>query len=198
MGNNCKAALITALFFVSTTALANVSVTGSTGTPNVEPFLSIGTGGSAGTMLINNGSVVTSGDGAAVGLDLGSAGSVRITDPGSRWDVGGIAGSIFFLGPSFTPGVQGGTGSILVENSATLSASSFDAGSEFGDARFFVGVGGNGSLHVRSGGTANVTDLNGFGSDDGVQIGNSTTDGLAGNGSVLIEGTGSSLSLIHI
>jgi outer membrane autotransporter protein len=153
----------------------NVLVSGTSSTWNsaVAYSFQIGAGGS-GTLQINNGGVVHSGQGV-IGFDSGSDGHVTVSDAGSLWDPlnniyvgfsgtgelsvlnGATVSTVGSSGPNAAATIylgfsSGGQGTVTVSsstgNTSTLSATD----------DLIVGVDGAGTMTVDKGGLVNIGD----------------------------------------
>jgi T5SS/PEP-CTERM-associated repeat protein len=176
--------------------------TGSTGTVNVTGAGALMDGGGdrigigndgTGTVTVNGGATAKSGSQFTTDSALylagvaGSRGTLTVTDTGSTFAVAGLAQ----IGLA-------GTGTLLVENHGTVTAESFDAGTDIGASgtatvtgpgsqldvtgQFTVGDQGLASLSIGAGGTATAGTI-----DIGLHAG--------ANGTIDLEGAGATLSV---
>jgi T5SS/PEP-CTERM-associated repeat protein len=180
---------------------AALDVTGAGATVTTgQDALAIGSTGEGALFVSQGGSVLAStrfaaDEAVSVAGTAGATGDVTVTDPGSEL----IATGQFALGVA-------GTGSLLIENQATVitgnntadSTEGFDVGTNSGASgsatisnarlsntgRFIVGDGGLGSLSIQSGGTVTTS-----------ATATIAAQSTAGGSSVSVTGTGSNLQI---
>ncbi|MEM7077630.1 MAG: hypothetical protein AAF513_03275 [Pseudomonadota bacterium] len=188
-------------YLLAVLAVACIALPGHAGVVCVgactpAPVLNVGSfGGGSGELIIDGGSVVTAPDGAFIGQDTGpgESGTVTVRGGGTRLDTGGGTNSILFVGSS---GGSAGNGTLNVTDGAVVTSNAFNpAPGGFGDTRLFLGSGGNGEVNVTNGGRLIVQDPNGYGADDGIQLGRSVGS-ATGSGVMNVDGAGSSVAVV--
>lgn len=181
----CVAALSIAAPF----AIVNADVILTGDASDADP-ISAGQNGTDGTIVVNNGSVLSSPSGGAIGSGAGSTGELTVTGPGSALAVGGGPGN------SLDAGFDQGTALLIIENGGLLTVDAFDS-PDFSDARLNLGRGGNADVTFQSGAQILIRDQNLTGADDGVWVGTSTNfpSDLPGTATLTVRDEGTYLEV---
>ena len=173
---------------------------------NTDATISVDTGGSLSALALYGargagsvsdfsfdgaGTTITLGDELIVGQ--GSNGTLSITN-GAVVDIGGGV-EAGFIGSTLMLGTTGGTGTGIIDN-ATVTLS---PNTDLPEVRLSVGVLGTGSLIIQNGASLTVQDLTGgLGVvGDGITVG-ASAPGLAADGTLVIQGAGTTVSLDSI
>ena len=136
----------------------------------------IGSLGGDGTAVVDAGAVATVGGNLAVGIDVGSTGTLTISNGGTV-DVTGSTG--------VGVGTDTGSGDVVLDG-GILTHTSAAAGAQIGIGVGNGGVAGTGTLTIRNGGLFSSGDGGGSGGADDVAVG-ASLDGSPGTGTVTIE-----------
>lgn len=177
----CGAISLAALLLGLTLGQGAGAAPSCSGNCSIGSTLRVGSdGGGDGSLLLGPGDRLAVPGQGLVGAFGPSRGELRVIGAAAELALGGVSGSTFGVGQG------GGTGHLEVLDGALLTVDAFNNAPNFGDARFYLGRGGNGTALLARGGHLLVQDRGGFGADDDIMIGRS--DGaFAGDGTLAVR-----------